>query len=53
MMEGSVAAYPGVPAWRGGLADAYCRIGWFEQAPAIVQDAANDRFDQVPRDFCG
>ena len=45
MMEESVAAYPGLPAWRGGLADAYCRIGWFEKAAAIVEDAARDRFD--------
>lgn len=50
MVERSVAAYPGVPSWRGGLADAYCRIGWFEKAAAIVQDAARDRFDHVPRD---
>jgi class 3 adenylate cyclase/tetratricopeptide (TPR) repeat protein len=47
MLEGSVAAYSGISAWRGGLADAYCRIGWFEKAAAIVEDGARDRFDQV------
>jgi tetratricopeptide (TPR) repeat protein len=50
MMEGSVAAYPGIPAWRGGLATAYCRIGQLEKAAAIVQDAAREGFDEVPRD---
>ncbi len=49
-LEGSVAAYPGIPAWRAGLAVAYCRIGAFEKATAIVEDAGRDRFEHIAWD---
>ena len=50
MLEQSVAAYPGIPAWRAGLAAAYCWTGSFDQGRAIVQEAASDRFDHIPWD---
>ncbi len=50
MMEQSVAAYPGIPAWRAGLADVYCWTGSFEKGGAIVQEAASDRFEHIPWD---
>jgi hypothetical protein len=50
MMEQSVAAYPGIPAWRAGLAATYCWTGSFEKGGAIVREAASDRFDHVPWD---
>jgi tetratricopeptide (TPR) repeat protein len=49
-LEGSVANYPGIPAWRAGLAGAYCRIGRLGEATAIIDDAARDRFAHVPHD---
>jgi hypothetical protein len=50
MMEQSVAAHPGIPAWRGGLAHVYCGLGQFDKAATIVQDAARDRFEHIPWD---
>ena len=50
MMEQSVAAYPGLPAWRAGLAATYCWTGSFDQGAAIVKEAARDRFDHIPWD---
>ena len=50
MMEQSVAAYPGIPAWRAGLAATYCWTGSFDQGAAIVEEAACDRFDHVAWD---
>jgi tetratricopeptide (TPR) repeat protein len=50
MMEQSVAAYPGIPAWRAGLAHVYCGLGQFDKAATIVQDAARDRFEHIPWD---
>jgi class 3 adenylate cyclase/tetratricopeptide (TPR) repeat protein len=50
MLEGGVATYPGIPAWRAGLAAAYCRIGALDKASAIIEDAASDRFAHVPWD---
>jgi class 3 adenylate cyclase len=50
MMEQSVAANPGVPAWRAGLAHVYCELGQAEKAATIVQDAARDQFEHVAWD---
>jgi tetratricopeptide (TPR) repeat protein len=45
-----VAAQPGIPAWRAGLAHVYCGLGQFDKAAAIVQDAARDRFEHISWD---
>jgi hypothetical protein len=50
MVEQSAAAYPGISAWRAGLAHAYCWAGSFDQSGAIVREAAADRFEHVPWD---
>lgn len=50
MMEQSVAAYPGIPAWRAGLAHVYCWTGSFDKGRALVQEAASDRFEHIPWD---
>jgi tetratricopeptide (TPR) repeat protein len=50
MMEQSVAAHPGIPAWRAGLAHVYGWLGQFDKAAAIVQHAARDRFAHIPWD---
>ena len=50
MVEGGVAAYPGIPAWRAGLAATYCRIGALDKASAIIEGAASDSFEHVPWD---
>ena len=50
MLEQSVAAQPGIPAWRAGLAHVYCGLGQFDKAAAIVQDAARDRFEHISWD---
>ncbi len=48
LLEESVKANPGIPAWAGGLAVTYCNTGRHAQAAAMVQQAARDRFDHVP-----
>ncbi len=50
MMEQSVAAYPGIPAWRAGLAHVCCWTGSFDKCGAIVREAAADRFEHIPWD---
>lgn len=50
MIEGNVATYTEIPAWRAGLAAAYCRVGALDKASAFVEDAASDRFARVPWD---
>jgi hypothetical protein len=50
VLEGSVANYPGIPAWRAGLAAAYSRIGRLDEARTIVEDAARDGFAHIPHD---
>jgi tetratricopeptide (TPR) repeat protein len=50
MLERSVAAQPGITAWRAGLAHVYCGLGQFDKAATIVQDAARDQFEHIPWD---
>ena len=50
MLEQSVAAYPRIPAWRAGLAMAYCLIGRRSEAAAIVEQAAVEGYEHIPRD---
>lgn len=47
MIEMSVAANPGIPAWEAGLASCYCWLGRHAEAARIVERAARDGFDQV------
>ncbi len=50
MLEYGVAAYPGVLAWRAGLAGVYCWLDRFDEARALVREAATDRFRDIPWD---
>ena len=50
MVEQSVAAYPGIVAWRAGLAQYLCWLDRPAEAAAIVRDAATDRFATVQWD---
>jgi ATP/maltotriose-dependent transcriptional regulator MalT len=50
MLEESSAAYPGIPAWRAGLATTYCWLDRRPEAAAIVQEAARDGFEHVQWD---
>jgi class 3 adenylate cyclase/tetratricopeptide (TPR) repeat protein len=49
MVEQSVSAYHAVEAWRAALAQALCALDRRGEARAILQRAASDRFDHVPR----
>jgi class 3 adenylate cyclase/tetratricopeptide (TPR) repeat protein len=51
LIEQGVEANPGLPAWRGGLAQAYAWLGRTGEASAIVEAAASDRFEHLPRDL--
>jgi hypothetical protein len=50
MLEYGVAAYPGVLAWRAGLGGVYCWLNRFDEARALVREAATDRFQDIPWD---
>ena len=50
LMEHSVAANPGIPAWRAALAETYCWLGRTEDAAALVAEARADGFAHVPHD---
>jgi tetratricopeptide (TPR) repeat protein len=45
LLEQSVAANPGIPAWRAAFAATLCWLGRTEQATAIVAEAAADGFE--------
>ncbi len=45
--EQSVSAYPGIPAFRAGLASAFCWLDRRAEAAAILKQAASDRFEHV------
>ena len=47
MLEQSVCAYPGIPAWRAGLASALCWLDRRAEAVALLQHAASDRFEHI------
>jgi class 3 adenylate cyclase/tetratricopeptide (TPR) repeat protein len=47
LLEQSVAANPGIPAWRGALAQILGWTGRTEQSAAVVADAATDGFEHV------
>jgi class 3 adenylate cyclase len=47
MLEQSVSAYPGIAAWRAGLAWALCWLDRGAEADAIVKEAARDRFEHI------
>jgi class 3 adenylate cyclase len=49
MLEQSVSAYPAVEAWRAALAQALCSLDRRTEAGAILQHAASDRFEHIPR----
>ncbi len=50
MLEQSVAAYPGIPGWRGALAAVYAWLGRHDDAAVILREATNTRFEHVPWD---
>jgi class 3 adenylate cyclase/tetratricopeptide (TPR) repeat protein len=47
LLEQSVAANPGIPAWRAALAQTLGWVGRTERSAAIVADAATDGFEHV------
>jgi class 3 adenylate cyclase len=47
LLEQSVAANPGIPAWRAALAQTLGWVGRTEQSAAVVADAATDGFEHV------
>ena len=48
-----MAANPGLPSLRAGLAQVLCWLDRTEDATAIVADAARDGFDHVGWDYPG
>ena len=51
LVEQGVEANPGIPAWRAGLTQLYCWLDRSEDAAPIVEQAAADRFEHLPRDL--
>ncbi len=47
MLERSVSAYPGIPAWRAALASRLCWLDRRAEAMAILQNARADQFEHV------
>jgi tetratricopeptide (TPR) repeat protein len=47
MLEQTVSSYPRIPAFRAGLANVLCWLDRREEAAAIVEAAAADRFAHV------
>jgi hypothetical protein len=47
LMEESVSAYPGVPAFRGGFVSALAWLDRMDEANAYLEDAARDRFEHM------
>jgi class 3 adenylate cyclase/tetratricopeptide (TPR) repeat protein len=50
LVEESMKAHPGIPAWRAGLAQIYCWVGRTAEAAAILEEAAADGFVHLPHD---
>jgi hypothetical protein len=51
LLEQSVVANPGLPAWRAALAWGYSWAGRRDETTAIIEQAAADRFDHLPWDL--
>jgi hypothetical protein len=51
LMEQSVEANPGIPAWRAALAMTYCWLGRTDDAAAVVAEARADAFAHLPSDM--
>jgi tetratricopeptide (TPR) repeat protein len=47
MAEQSVRAYPGIAAWRAGLAAVLCWLDRHDEASPMLDEAAGDRFEHV------
>jgi hypothetical protein len=47
MLEQSVGAFPGVPAWRASLSSFLCWIDRRAEATAILEQASRDRFEHI------
>jgi class 3 adenylate cyclase len=50
LVEESVRANPGIPAWRAGLASNFCWDDRHAEAATILKEASADRFEHVPND---
>jgi thioredoxin-like negative regulator of GroEL len=50
LVKAGVAANPGLSTWRAALGSVYVWLGRTEEAAAIVEEAAKDRFEHVPQD---
>jgi hypothetical protein len=48
MLEQGVSAYPGISAWRAGLASALCWIDRRTEAAEILEQARAEHFEDVP-----
>lgn len=48
-IERSVRAYPGIPAWRAGLASTLCWVDRRVEAAEILEKASAQRFEDIPR----
>jgi DNA-binding SARP family transcriptional activator/tetratricopeptide (TPR) repeat protein len=51
LIEQGMVENPGIPAYRGALARAYCQAGRLADAQALVTSAARDRFTILPEDL--
>jgi class 3 adenylate cyclase len=47
MQRQGASAFPGVPSFRAGLASVLCQVELHDEARAILEQAANDRFEHV------
>jgi class 3 adenylate cyclase len=47
MLEQSVGAYPGIPAFRAAFVSALAWLGRIDEANAALEDAARDRFEHI------
>jgi hypothetical protein len=50
LVAAGVEENPRIPAWQGGLAMGNCWLGRWDEAAPIVAQAAEDRFERIPRD---
>jgi class 3 adenylate cyclase len=50
LLEQSVRANPGIPAWNAGLASQLCWLDRHSEAAAVLTNAAADRFERVHND---
>jgi hypothetical protein len=51
VLEQTAESNPGIPAFRSGLAQAYCEVGRQDEAGALLDQEAGDRFEGVPMDL--